>query len=105
MREIIFDAPVRWWHCPTCDTRDRTQQPGVHTQFHHCPALGGVALPMIEVRSCDANADGRQVVVEREDYIGRSNASPVSAVNTERGDGSNDCTVFPTVATTGTTAS
>ena len=29
--------------------RDRTQQTGVHTQFHNCPANGGLSLPFVEV--------------------------------------------------------
>jgi len=95
MSEVLLDAPVRDWHCPACDLRDRTQQPGVYTQFHNCPALGGIGIPLVEVRSHNHNADARQVLVEREDYIGKSSASPVAAVRTERGDGSNDCTVFP----------
>lgn len=94
MTQVLLEPPVHWWHCPSCDLRDRTQQVGVHTQFHHCPVLNGAAIPMVEVRRHDSQADGRQVLVEREDYIGDSGASPVAAVNTERGDGSNDCTVF-----------
>jgi hypothetical protein len=97
MTPIVLDAPVRWWHCPACDLRDRTQQAGVHTQFHNCAALGGIGIPLIEVPSYDARADGRQRPVESEDYIG-GNGQPITAVRTERGDGSNDCTVLAPTA-------
>lgn len=93
---MILDVPVRWWHCPACDLRDRTQQPGVHTQFHNCPAVGGVAIPLVEVGGPDRHADGRHVVVMREDYAG--DADPVAAIRTERGDGSNDVTVLAPAA-------
>lgn len=93
----FLEAPVRWWKCPNCDVVDRTQRPDVHTQFHDCRALG-VTIPLIEVSDPEARPDGRQVVVEREDYLGAENADPMMAVRTERGDGSNDCTVFAPTA-------
>ena len=90
-------VPVRWWACPACTTRDRTQRPEPHTQFHNCPALGGLGIPLVEVASPDSKPKARQVVVEAEDYVEHNN--PVTAVRTERADGSNDCTVFPSSAT------
>jgi hypothetical protein len=99
-----LDLPVRWWHCPSCGLRDRTQQAGVHTQFHACPAIGGVNLPMCEATGPDVAADARHTLVMRDDYIGNSNiglVAPVAAVRTERGDGSNDVTVFAPTATAG----
>jgi hypothetical protein len=98
----LLDAPVRWWHCPSCGLRDRTQQAGVHTQFHPCPAIGGVNLPMVETRTPDADADARQRIVMREDYA--RSANPVAAVHTERGDGSNDVTVLAPAASVKGTA-
>jgi hypothetical protein len=89
----MLNAPVRWWKCPSCGAMDRTQQIEHHTQFHDCPALGGVAVPLIEVGDLDARPDGRQVIVMREDGPG------VASVRTEHGDGSNDCTVFAPTAT------
>ena len=90
---VLLEAPVRWWRCPSCLTTDRTQRADVHTQFHPCPALNNANIPLIEVSDHDANPDGRQLVVNREDGPG------IASIRTERGDGSNDCTVFAQTAT------
>lgn len=90
---VELTPPTRMWHCPACDLRDETRKPGVHTQFHNCPANAGLGIPLIEVPSHDTRADGRQLTVQSEDYVGHAN--PLVAIRTERGDGSNDCTVFP----------
>ena len=96
MNTPIIPAPIRKWKCPACGAEDVTQRHDVHTQMHNCPAVGGLGIPLIEVRHLDDKPDGRQVIVPREDN-GR-----VAAVRTERGDGSNDCTVFPDAATIST---
>jgi hypothetical protein len=57
-----------------------------------------MTMPYVEVSNYDVVADGRQVLVEREDYIGTSNAGRVMAVRTEHADGSNDCTVYAPTA-------
>jgi hypothetical protein len=101
MKGLELQAPVRWWKCPTCELTDLTRRGDVHTQFHPCPALGGIVTPLIEVPGPDERVDGRHRLVEREDYIGTSGASPIAAVLTERGDGSNDCTVLAPTATAG----
>lgn len=85
----LLDAPIRLWKCPDCSILDRTQRPDVHTQFHNCPALGGISVPLVEVKSFDEKPKARQVVVESE-Y-----SHDTAAVRTERMDGSNDVTVFP----------
>lgn len=89
--------PVHYWKCPSCGLQDQTQQSGPHTQMHACAALGNAWIPLLEVRSLDAQPDGRHVVVNKEDYVGGSD--PVAAIRTERGDGSNDLTVFAEAAT------
>lgn len=89
---ISLAAPVRFWKCPSCQTVDKTQRSDVHTQFHPCPALGGVSIPLAEVSDPDDKPDARQVTIGRDDGPG------LASVLTERGDGSNDCTVFPTAA-------
>lgn len=99
---VVFEPPVRWWHCPACDMRDRTQKPGVHTQFHNCPAIGGIGVPLVEVRGPDVDAAARQRLVCREDYAG--DADPVAAVYTDRADGSNDVTVLAPTARAGVSA-
>jgi hypothetical protein len=97
MSGVLLGTPVRWWKCPSCDVVDRTERNDVHTQFHPCRALNGANIPLIEVGSPDDKPNGRQVVVAREDYVGAN--SPVASIRTERGDGSNDCTVFAPMAT------
>jgi hypothetical protein len=87
-----------WWHCPDCDQRAYRDEeaPEMSPVPHDCPAVvQGLTLriPLIKVSGPDAVADGRQVTVARDDGPG------ISAVRTERGDGSNDVTVFPGVAT------
>ena len=89
----LLEAPVRWWKCPSCGQADRTQKAEVHTQFHNCPALGGLNLPLVEVPSLDEKPAARQVKVMSEYGYG------TAAVSTERKDGSNDLTVFPQPAT------
>jgi hypothetical protein len=90
MTAHILEAPVRWWKCPACGKGDRTQNPDVTAvQFHECPALNNVAIPLVEVKDLDANPHARQILVPSE--YGPGSAS----VRTERLDGSNDCTVFP----------
>lgn len=79
---VLLDAPVRYWKCPACLAEDRTEKAGIFTQFHPCPALGGVSIPLVEVQHLDEKVKARQLAVE-------------GAVRTERMDGSNDCTVFP----------
>lgn len=66
--------------------------------MHSCAGLGGITVPLIEVRSHDERPDGRHVLVEREDYIGDEDAGRIMAVRTERGDGSNDVVVFAPTA-------
>ncbi len=93
MTEVLLSAPIRNWKCPSCLTVDQTQRSDVHTQFHNCPALNGASIPMVEVNDLDAKVQARQVEVAREDGPG------ISAIRTERSDGSNDCTVFADTAT------
>jgi hypothetical protein len=95
---FLLQPPVKYWACPSCGLRDKTQQAGVYTQFHECPALGRVAVPLVEVRHPDDAPDGKHVVVMRDDYVGDSGADPVAAIRTEHGDGSNDCTVYAPTA-------
>lgn len=84
--------PTRWWKCPSCQLVDKTERHDVHTQFHNCAALNGMNIPLVEVADHDARADARQLVIPREDAPG------MAAVRTERGDGSNDVTVFAQTA-------
>ena len=92
MRPVVLEAPVRFWKCPSCQTVDRTQKAEVHTQFHTCPAMGDISIPLVEVSDPDDKPRARQVAMQSE--YGYDTASIV----TERMDGSNDCTVFPAPA-------
>ena len=89
---VLLEAPVRYWKCPSCGCSAQTQRAEVHTEFHNCPAIGGVGLPLVEVHDVDDKPKGRQIIVPSE--YGPGNA----AVRTERLDGSNDVTVFPPTA-------
>lgn len=104
MGSVKLQPVERWWHCPSCALVDRTERADVHTQMHACPALGGIVIPLCRVSGPDANPDARHVLVLREDYVGRSGASPVAAIRTERADGSNDCTVLAPAAQSGVAA-
>lgn len=97
MNAHIFEVPVRDWHCPACDMRDRTQKPGAHTQFHNCPALGGLGVPMVEVYDYDTRAQARQLI-----HAGEHGA--LASVITEHMSGRVDCTVFPITARGGAQA-
>lgn len=98
MSARLLDAPIRYWKCPSCLLTDRTQRSDVHTQFHNCPAINGACIPLVEVHDLDDKPDGRQVIVPNETGAG------LASIRTERGDGSNDITVFarPAVAITTT---
>ena len=86
---IVLEAPVKFWKCPSCETTARTQRADFHQEFHACPALGNMNIPLVEVNDPDDNPRSRQVAVQSE--FGYE----TSSVRTERMDGSNDVTVFP----------
>jgi hypothetical protein len=104
---VILQPPTRYWECPNCTTRAVTQRADVHTEFHHCAGLRGVWAPMIEAGQQRVNV----TVLEREDYVGGElglrtdrDGRPVSGVNVERPDGSNDLAMFAPLATWGGTS-
>lgn len=96
---MILNAERRW-ECPSCHQQHVTTEHRPHTPFHACKALGGLTAPFVEVRGSELDRHAaRHVVVERGDYIGDDKtAGRVMAVNTERADGSNDCTVYAPTA-------
>lgn len=82
------------WSCPNCTVTAVTV--GQPNRLHNCSGLAGLIAPLVlDGTRCRIRA------VEREDYVGREdvrrdgNGRPVSAVVTERPDGSNDVVVFP----------
>lgn len=104
--ELLLTPVQRRWQCPTCDKQHVTSGPASEQPMHHCPALRGIAVPYVEVFETELNKSAqRHVVVEWGDYVGDQlvrrdgEGRPVSAVRTERADGSNDVVVFPATAT------
>ena len=65
--------------------------------MHACPALNGMAVPFVQVTDPTEQTTARHVVVEAEDYIG-DRSSPITAIRTERPDGSTDVNVYPDAA-------
>jgi hypothetical protein len=101
-------APVRWHECPSCNFRQAVTDPTIQIPMHPCPMQGGLAVPLVRIFSPEGLAPGavRHVPVVREDYAGREqglitddDGRVISAVRTERADGSNDCHAFAPVAT------
>ncbi len=90
-----LEAPVRYWACPSCGTRDMTQEAQPHTRMHHCGKLGLVA-PMVEVPRPDDKVDAKHEVHMRDDYTGQND--PVQSVRTHHADGRQDVNVFPMAA-------
>lgn len=95
--------PHRDWECPSCHARHRSFETRPHTPMHPCRAQGGLQVPFVPAGEVEA---ARHAVVVREDYVGGEqgvrfdgDGRPVSAVRTERRDGSNDVHVFAGVAT------
>jgi hypothetical protein len=89
---VILEAPEQHWVCPNCQAAAVTR--GMSNRYHRCAGLRGLLAPMVR-----DGFRGRVFAVEREAYVGREivtydgEGRPVSAVVTERPDGSNDVMV------------
>lgn len=89
----------QFWECPNCSLRDRTTEAQPHTRFHACPGLKGLTAPMVP-----AGSGCRVFAAPREDYVGGqdvqfdADGEAISAVVTERPDGSNDVAVLAPTA-------
>ena len=110
MPNVPILSPIeKWWECPTCHQQTKTIEARPHTEMHFCGALGGLVTPMVEVHTNEGIRRGtvRHRVIEREDYVGNEvglryvGRTAVSAIHTERADGSNDTAVFAPAATAG----
>jgi hypothetical protein len=96
---VVHILPPTVWVCAQgCPVRDRT--PGTApNRFHHCAALGGLTAPLVPEGSV-----ARVRAVVREDYVGPEivqydgEGRPVTAIVTERPDGSNDVAVMAPTA-------
>ncbi len=91
------------WECPSCGHRDVTEVPQPHTRMHACPAQKGLTVPLVETERELVGV--RHVPVERDDYEGTERGlvhdgegKSVTAIHTERPDGSYDTLVFAPVA-------
>lgn len=89
---VILKAEQHWV-CPNCPATAVTE--GQTNRFHRCTGLRLILAPMVlEGTVCRVRA------VDPEDYVGSGDVRcdgegrPVSAVVTERPDGSNDCVAF-----------
>lgn len=110
LRNVPILQPVeKWWECPTCHGQHVTREPRPHTPMHQCVALQGLLAPFVEVHTNEGIRRGsvRHRVIEREDYVGNEvglryvDRTAVSAIHTERADGSHDTAVFAPAATAG----
>jgi len=98
--------PERHWQCLSCGHQHVTHTPQVVTPLHQCQSHHGLDVPYTEVPRGRAELrrhEGRHVVNEREDYVGRElprylNGRPIMNLVTERPDGSNDVRVFAPTA-------
>lgn len=94
----LLEPPVRLWACPSCDTQDQTQKYEAHSQMHQCSGLKGFTAPLVEVKQFDSKVDARHLLLSRDDYVGDlGDDARIASCVTERGDGSNDCTVYAPV--------
>lgn len=90
---------AREWQCTHCHTTASTRRSEPHTEFHHCPGVGGFNMPMVQV-----DVRSRTRIVEREDYIRGEDVQltddgrPIMAVVTEYQDGHSDCAVYAPTA-------
>lgn len=96
-------TPVRRWHCPNCGKETVTRVSKVHTQFHPCPRLRGVDIPMVE-----AGVKAKVELLEWEDYIGKEKVQldpergrPIRSVVTTRDNGQDVAVYAPTASITG----
>lgn len=103
-RGVLLNPVERWWKCASCGLTDRTTPPGAYTQMHHCPALNGIAIALIEVHSLDDEVKARHRLIEREDYIGQHGGQRVAAIATDYADGRNDVLVFAPTASVNASA-
>jgi hypothetical protein len=91
---------ARRWECPSCARRIETTEPATKIPLHPCPALGGLQVPFAPVLGDELDRrQVRHVPIERGDYLGDENVSPIMAVHTERADGSHDTHVYAPIAT------
>jgi hypothetical protein len=95
---VLLTPVVRYWRCPSCDLTVRIERSDIYTQFHPCPALDNVNLPLVEIQNPDDKPDGRHRLIEREDYAHDPTIGRFASISTDHGDGSNDLAVLAPTA-------
>lgn len=97
--------PARRWECPSCRRQLKTDKPVTTFPLHTCKAQRGLTVPFVEVHGVEFDPRStRHVIVERDDYVGREivqtdgEGRPITAIVTERRDGSNDCRALASCA-------
>jgi hypothetical protein len=62
----LLKVPYEDWHCPNCNTTDRTPAlPPGSSRFHTCPRLHMLTAPLVRTGTrCSVVAE------ERQDYLG-----------------------------------
>lgn len=94
---VVFEPPVRRWHCPACTATHTTRDARPHTPMHPCAKFGGMSVPFVP----DGTA-AKLEAVERQDYIGDeqvqrdADGRPVMSVVTTRDDGQDTTVYAPT---------
>ena len=99
---------MRRWQCPSCGAQHVSHHRGPHMPMHPCRAQKGLQVPFVEVPPDRLELPKfwtRHVPIEREDYEGDEvgvthdgDGTAISAISTERADGSNDLHVLAPTA-------
>lgn len=91
------------WECPNCDQTAVTREARPHTEFHSCPGIGLLSVPMVPAGTrCKVEA------LDRDDYVGRDvvqtipeTGRPVMAVRITRDDGEDRAVYAPCATAAG----
>ena len=92
----LLQPPETYWKCPSCGLIDKATVAINQAQMHPCPALRGMSVPLEQIPDPDARTLSRHRAVMAEDYVG--DEDPLTAIATDRPDGSNDINVYPHAA-------
>jgi len=94
---------VHHWYCPACHKEATTTETRAHTEFHRCPRMRGLEVPMVP-----AGTKAKLEVREWEDYVGKEKVQldpergrPVRSVITTRDNGQDVAIYAPTATIEG----
>lgn len=101
----VIVQPIHEWHCPACGKTSQTRAVQTHTQFHPCPKLRGVDVPMLPI-----GTKAKLELVEWQDYVGRERVQvdperrrPIQSLVTTRDHGQDVAVYAPTATLEGST--